>query len=60
MLVSLGVLWIFLALLSGAALAAYVWQRRSDHAYVPPRGRQGLRCAPSPVFAWSVDRDDHA
>ena len=60
MLVALVVLWIFLALLSGAALAAYVWQRRSDHAPVPRDGRQGLRRAPSPVSAWSVDRDDHA
>ena len=60
MLVALGALWIFLALLSGAALGAYVWQTRSDYAVRARDGGQGLRRAPSPVPAWSIGRADHA
>ncbi len=60
MLVALEVLWIFLAVLSGAAMSAYVWQRRSDHTDAPLDGGQGMRPALSPFSAWSVDRDDHA
>jgi hypothetical protein len=60
MIVALAVLWIFLALISGTALSAYVWQRRSGHTHPPRDGGQRLRHALSPFSPWTVDRDDHA
>ena len=60
MAVALAVLWIFLALLSGAAMSAYVWQRRSDLNHTPRDGAQGARPTLSPFSPWSADRDDHA
>jgi hypothetical protein len=58
MLIELGVLWIFLALLSG--MSAYVLQRRSDDTQPHSDGGQGLQRAISPLLAWRVDRGDHA
>jgi hypothetical protein len=58
--IALGVLWIFLALLSGAAISAYVWQRRSDYATVQGKGAQARRRVLSPFSAWSIDRDNDA
>jgi hypothetical protein len=60
MIVALAVLWIFLALLSDAALSAYVRQRRSGHTHLPVTVDRGLRHALSPFSPWTVDRDDHA
>jgi hypothetical protein len=60
MSIELGVLWIFLALLSGAPMSAYVWQRRSDDTHPHSDGGQGLQRAISPLSTWSVDRDDHS
>jgi len=58
MLIELGVLWIFLALLSG--MSAYVLQIRSDDTHPHSDGGQGLQRAISPLLAWRVDRGDHA
>jgi hypothetical protein len=41
MLFELGVLWIFLALLSGAHTSAYLWQRRSDDTHPDSDGGTG-------------------
>jgi hypothetical protein len=60
MLFELGVLWIFLALLSGAHTSAYVWQRRSDDTTRTVTVGQELQRAISPLSAWRVDRDDHS
>ena len=59
MLIELGVLWIFLAVLSGAPMSAYVWQRRSDDTHPHSDGGR-LQRAISPLLAWRVDRGDHA
>jgi hypothetical protein len=58
MLVELVVLWIFLTLLSGTAMCAYVRHSHDTHAHTD--GEQGLRHAIAPLSAWRVDRDDHA
>ena len=50
-------LWTFLALLSGAPVCAYVWQRRSAHTPGAPltahRGRGDASLPRSPWDYWS-------
>lgn len=60
MLVELGVLWIFLALVSGVAVSTYVWERHSDGTHPHSDDGEGLRPALSRSSAWSLDRDNHA